>query len=188
MIHLAISRQRMPLSNAWGHHHPNPLLFQTTERLQSHASRDSRDHGAEARQPRSARQLAAHQSKALQEVERSLQRIGSAETDTPCRHSPTPSHHEYSDALSQEAHLGGALLASHRMEGQRPRYKGGWSWSPTQRSATGASHRRRPHRHSACRLAPVRWTVWFGFLTPGCLGMQRNAAAPSLRIWGWRGP
>jgi hypothetical protein len=28
-----------------------------------------------------------------------------------------------------------------------------------QRSATGASNPRRPHRHSACRLAPVRWTA-----------------------------
>jgi len=27
------------------------------------------------------------------------------------------------------------------------------------RSATGASHPGQPHRHSACRLAPVRWTV-----------------------------
>ena len=28
-----------------------------------------------------------------------------------------------------------------------------------QRSATGASHPGQPHRHSACRLAPVRWTA-----------------------------
>ncbi len=31
-----------------------------------------------------------------------------------------------------------------------------------QRSATGASHPGRPHRHSACRLAPVRCTAMVG--------------------------
>jgi hypothetical protein len=46
------------------------------------------------------------------------------------------------------------------------------------RSATGASHRRRPQRHSACRLAPVRWTVWFASLWSEC---SRKKPRPSKR-------
>ncbi len=47
--------------------------------------------------------------------------------------------------------------------------------SRRRRSATGASNPRHPHRHSAYRRAPVRWTDWFSHQCPERLPMRKTA-------------
>ncbi len=63
----------------------------------------------------------------------------------------------------------------------------------TPRSATGASRPGRRHRHSACRLAPVRWTVWFAPQCNGCNRKERRNHKSSVTTaseilvgaWSW---
>jgi len=70
--------------------------------------------------------------------------------------SMNPKQKSGSEWHSEKKAVPEVALANHRIS-----FANGHACAARWRSATGASHWRRPHRHSACRLAPVRCTVSF---------------------------
>ncbi len=79
----------------------------------------------------------------------------------------------------------GCALGTSAASGVRWRSAGSWSGNRTPRSATGASHRARPHRHSACRLATVRWTPMVSTHNPLITSLDRPHGQRTVHAVPW---